>query len=218
MLNVFESCVHWNEALFSHYFLGPPAVRNEMDSAPFVPRSAVADPHYDWGGDESPRISWDRTVIYELHVKGFTARHPNVPEQLRGTYLGLSHPDVIRHFKSLGVTSIELMPVQQFIHDMHLCERGLRNYWGYNTIGFFAPHNEYSTSDDYSRPIEQFRLMIKRLHDAGLEVILDVVYGHTAEGNHLGPILSFKGIDNASYYRLDETMPYYYKDYTGNRQ
>src|SRR5262249_9431861 len=162
-----------------------------------VPRSVVADPFFDWGDDRSPRTPWDMTVIYEVHVKGFTANHPDVPEELRGTFLGLAHPAVVAYLKLLGVTAIELLPVQQFAHDMYLLERGLNNYWGYNTIGFFSPHDGYSTkTGGNSRQIDEFKLMVKTLHRAGLEVILDVVYGHTAEGNHCGPVLSFKGIDN----------------------
>jgi glycogen operon protein len=176
----------------------------------------VVDPHFEWDNDKPLRTPWDRTVIYEAHVRGFTMRRPDVPAELRGTYLGLAHPAVISYLKTLGVTAIELMPVHQFLHDMHLLERKLSNYWGYNTIGFFAPHNEYSTrGGDAGRQVQEFKLMVKALHQAGLEVILDVVYGHTAEGNHLGPLLSFKGIDNPAYYRLDDELPFYYKDYTG---
>jgi glycogen operon protein len=207
--------VRWDQAVFSHFLAGPPGLRNEIDSAPYVQRSIVTDSYFDWGADTPPGTPWDMTVIYELHVKGFTKRYPHIPEELRGTYLGLAHPAVIRHFKMLGVTAIELMPVQQFVHDMYLCEHDLSNYWGYNTIGFFAPHNEYVATSAFCSPVEEFKLMVQALHKAGLEVILDVVYGHTAEGNHLGPVLSFKGIDNPSYYRLDEGNPYYYKDYTG---
>src|SRR5262249_18848052 len=160
-------------------------LRNELDSAPYVPRSVVTDSDFAWAGDVPPRTPWELTVIYELHVKGFTKRCPQVPKELQGTFLALIDPAIIRHFKNLGVTAIELMPVQQFVHDMYLLERGLTNYWGYNTIGFFAPHNEYATNDTLEGPVEQFKSMVKGLHEAGLEVILDVVYGHTAEGNHL---------------------------------
>jgi isoamylase len=217
LLDPYAKCidgpVEWNEAVFTHYFTGAAGHRNDVDSAPYVPRSVVIDPHFDWGGERPLRTPWDKTVIYELHLKGFTMRHPDVPVPLRGTYLGLTHPAVISYFKTLGVTAIELMPVHQFVHDMYLLERGLKNYWGYNTIGFFAPHNEYSRHQ--GQQVQEFKLMVKCLHDAGLEVILDVVYGHTAEGNHLGPTLSLKGTDNTAYYRLDDENPYYYKDYTG---
>ena len=220
LLDPYAKCVlgeiHWDEAVFSHYFTGSQEFRNDFDSAPFVPRSIVIDPHFDWDNDQPLRIPWDMTVIYEAHVKGLTKLHPEIPPELRGTYLGMAHPAVIRHLKMLGVTAIELMPVQQFVNEMHLLERGLSNYWGYNTIGFFAPHNGYSTKpDDAGSHVHDFKLMVKALHQAGLEVILDVVYGHTAEGNHLGPVLSFKGIDNAAYYRLEGDNPFYYRDYTG---
>ena len=210
-----EGQVEWNEAVFSHHFMGPQGFRNDFDSAPYVPRSVVIDPDFDWDNDQPLGTPWDVTVIYEAHVKGLTINHPGIPDELRGTYLGIAHPAIISHLKTLGVTAIELMPVQQFVHDMHLLERGLSNYWGYSTIGFFAPHNEYSTTERGARQLHDFKLMVKTLHKAGLEVILDVVYGHTAEGNHLGPVLSFKGIDNAAYYRLDEDNPFFYKDYTG---
>jgi isoamylase len=220
LLDPYARCIHghveWDEAVFGHYFMGPQALRNDLDSAPYVPRSVVIDPLFDWGNDRPLRTPWDLTIIYEAHVKGFTMRHPELPARLRGTYLGMAHPAIISYFKKLGVTAIELMPVHQFLHDMYLLEQGLSNYWGYNTIGFFAPHNEYSTNPcDAGRQVREFKLMVKALHKAGLEVILDVVYGHTAEGNHLGPLLSFKGIDNSAYYRLDDAHPFYYKDYTG---
>jgi glycogen operon protein len=208
-----DGSVAWSESIFGHYFTSKNGCRNDFDSAPYMPRSVVINPHFDWGGDKPLRTPWDETVVYELHVKGFTMRHPDVPAELRGTYLGLAHPAVISYFKALGVTAIELMPVHQFVHDMHLLERGLKNYWGYNTIGFFAPHNEYCRHP--GRQVQEFKVMVKCLHEAGLEVILDVVYGHTAEGNHLGPTLSLKGIDNSAYYRLDDENPFFYKDYTG---
>jgi len=217
LLDPYAKCilgdVQWSEAVFAHYFTWPAGSRNVLDSAPYVPRSVVTDPAFDWGDDQPPRTPWDETVIYEVHVKGFTKQHPSVPPEFRGTYLGLADPAVIDHFKTLGVTAIELMPVHQFVHDMHLGERGLSNYWGYNTIGFFSPHNDYSLCANHQGG-QEFKLMVKMLHAAGLEVILDVVYGHTAEGNHLGPVLSFKGIDNPSYYRLGDN-PFYYRDYTG---
>ena len=219
LLDPYAKCiqgrVHWSEAVFGHYFSGPEDSCNDFDSARYVPRSIVTDSRFEWDDDRPLRTPWDKTVIYEIHVKGFTRNHPEVPEELRGTYLGLAHPAVIDYFKTLGVTALELMPVQQFVHDMYLLERGLTNYWGYNTIGFFAPHSEYSAcADDAGGQVEEFKLMVKALHEAGLEVILDVAYGHTAEGNHAGPILSFKGIDNAAYYRLEDN-PFFYRDYTG---
>jgi glycogen operon protein len=220
LLDPYAKCidgqVEWNEAVFSHHFMGPQDFRNDIDSAPYVPRSVVIDPAFDWEGDQPLRTPWELTVIYEGHVKGLTIRHPDVPPDLRGTYLGIAHPSLINHFTTLGVTAIELMPVQQFVHDMHLIERGLNNYWGYSTIGFFAPHNLYCTNrHELGRQVRDFKLMVKALHKAGLEIILDVVYGHTAEGNHLGPVLSFKGLDNTAYYRLEEENPFYYRDYTG---
>jgi isoamylase len=220
LLDPYAKCIQgqieWDEAVFPHYFVGPQGSCNELDSAPYVPRSVVTDSRFDWDNDHPLCTSWDMTVIYEAHVKGLTMRHPDVPAELRGTYLGIAHPAIISYFKILGVTAVELMPVQQFVHDMYLLERGLRNYWGYNTIGFFAPHNEYFASTRHAdKQVEEFKFMVKALHEADLEVILDVAYGHTAEGNHLGPILSFKGIDNPAYYRLSDDNPFYYKDYTG---
>jgi glycogen operon protein len=220
LLDPYAKCiqgqVQWHEAVFAHHFSGLQHSRNDLDSARHVPRSVVIDPHFEWGNDEPLRTPWDRTVIYEVHVKGFTQKHPEVPAELRGTYLGMAHPAVIHHLQTLGVTAVELMPVQQFVHDMYLLERGLRNYWGYNTIGFFAAHNEYAMHNrSGGRQVQDFKRMVKALHKAGLEVILDVVYGHTAEGNHLGPILSFKGLDNPAYYRLVEDNRFYYRDYTG---
>src|SRR5690606_12852274 len=173
------------------------------------------NPYFDWGDDRPPRTPYHETVIYEAHVKGLTARHPEIPPEMRGTYAGLAHPVIIDHLLSIGVTAVELMPVHQFVHDDALTSRGLRNYWGYNTIGFFAPHNEYASSGRRGEQVLEFKAMVKALHQAGIEVILDVVYNHTAEGNHLGPTLSFRGIDNASYYRLAEDDARYYTDTTG---
>ncbi|MBO3664078.1 glycogen debranching protein GlgX [Microbacterium stercoris] len=206
--------IDWAPALFDHDFEDP-TVRNEDDSAAHTLRSVVINPYFDWRGDRRPRTSYSGTLIYEAHVKGLTQLHPDVPEEQRGTYAGVAHPSVVAHLKRLGVTAIELMPVHQFVHDSTLLEKGLRNYWGYNTIGFFAPHGEYSSSGDRGEQVQEFKAMVRALHAAGIEVILDVVYNHTAEGNHLGPTLSFKGIDNASYYRLVEDDPQYYTDYTG---
>ncbi|HEY3651523.1 MAG TPA: glycogen debranching protein GlgX, partial [Streptosporangiaceae bacterium] len=180
-----------------------------------VPRSVVVNPYFDWNLDRPPRTPYYETVIYEAHVRGLTREHPVIPDEQRGTYLGLAHPAVISHLKGLGVTAVELMPVHQFVNDSHLKEKGLGNYWGYNTIGFFAPHNAYSASGHRGQQVQEFKTMVRALHQAGIEVILDVVYNHTAEGNHLGPTLSFRGIDNAGYYRLADDDRRYYMDTTG---
>jgi isoamylase len=213
----FEGDVTWNPAVFPYVF-GEEGEggndRNDEDSSPYVPRSIVIDPGFDWGDDRRPKTPWHRTVIYELHVKGFTARHPDVPPECRGTYAALTHPKVIGHLNRLGVTAVELMPVHQFVHDDFLLKRNLRNYWGYNSIGFLAPHGDYSCGGERGAQVTEFKHMVKALHAAGIEVILDVVYNHTAEGNHMGPVLSMKGIDNLAYYRVTED-PRYYKDYTG---
>ena len=188
---------------------------DESDSAPSTPRSVITDPEFDWSGDVPPRIPLAESVIYETHVKGVTELHPDVPEEIRGTYAGLGHPAAIKHFTDLGVTAVELLPVHQFVQDSHLEEKGLRNYWGYNSIGFFAPHGEYSAAGDGGGQVAEFKAMVKAMHAARLEVILDVVYNHTAEGNHMGPTLSFKGIDNGAYYRLVEGSRSSYFDTTG---
>ena len=205
--------VDWDQACFGYNF-GDEHSRNDDDSAPHVPKSVVHNPFFDWGNDRPRAKPLHETIIYELHVKGFTARHPDIPPALRGTYAGLAHPAAIDHLVNLGITAVELLPVHQFVHDAHLLERGLRNYWGYNSIGFFAPHNGYAASDDGDQ-VQEFKTMVRALHEAGLEVILDVVYNHTAEGNHLGPVLSFKGIDNHLYYRLVPDDPFHYYDTTG---
>jgi isoamylase len=204
----------WDQSLFSYNFGDPDSVNND-DSAGHVMLSVVVNPFFDWAGDRHPRTSYADSVIYEAHVKGLTQLHPDVPEEQRGTYAGLAHPAVIDHLLKLGITAIELMPVHQFVQDSTLVEKGLRNYWGYNTIGFFAPHNEYGAAGDTGQQVPEFKSMVRAMHAAGIEVILDVVYNHTAEGNHLGPTLSFKGIDNGAYYRLVEDDPQYYMDYTG---
>jgi len=209
-----EGHVTWDAACYS-YNLGDDDSINEADSAPFVFRSIVQHPHFDWGGDRRPDTPLHESVIYEAHVKGMTKCHPDVPEEIRGTYAGLAHPAIVAHLTSLGVTAVELMPVHQFVHDHRLVEQGLRNYWGYNTIGFFAPHNEYAASGNRGDQVNEFKFMVRTLHEAGIEVILDVVYNHTAEGNHLGPTLCFKGIDNRAYYRLVGKTPEYYYDTTG---
>jgi isoamylase len=209
-----EGEVTWNPAVFGHRRDRPDSP-DTVDSAPFVPRSVIVDPDFDWRGDHPPRRPVNDTAIYEVHVKGFTARHPHVPDRLRGTYAGLAHPAMIEHLQRLGVTAVELMPVHQFVHDGHLLERGLRNYWGYNSIGFFAPHNEYSSAGSRGGQVDEFKTMVRTLHEAGIEVILDVVYNHTGEGNHDGPTLSLRGFDNPSYYRLVDGDRRYYMDYTG---
>jgi isoamylase len=209
-----EGEVKWDEAVFPYRFVdpaNPDRPPNDADSAPFLPKSVVVNPYFDWGKDHLLGRPRHETVIYKVHVKGFTMRHPDVPPELRGTYAGLAHPAAIRHFKRLGVTAVELLPVHQLIHDRHLVERGLRNYWGYNSIAYLAPHNGYASG----QPVQEFKQMVKILHQEGIEVILDVVYNHTAEGNHLGPMLSLKGIDNAAYYRLMPDDRRYYMDYTG---
>jgi len=188
---------------------------NQEDSAPFVPRSVVVEPSFDWGADRPLRWPLHRSVIYEVHVKGFSQRMPDVPGNLRGTYAGLAHRAAIDYLLRLGVTAVELLPIHQFVHDAFLIDRGLRNYWGYNSIGFFAPHNEYSSAGDAGQQVQEFKAMVKALHAAGIEVLLDVVYNHTAERNHLGPLLSLKGFDNRAYYRTMENDRRYYRDYTG---
>jgi isoamylase len=208
-----EGQVLWDPACFAYDF-DQPNRRNDADSAPYVPQSIVHNPFFDWGYDHRPVIPMHETVIYELHVKGFTRRHPHVPVEQRGTYAGLTHPVVLDHLLSMGITTVELQPVHQFVHDHHLVQRGLRNYWGYNSIGYFAPHNEYAATNRIGGQVEEFKQMVRVLHEAGIEVILDVVYNHTGEGNHLGPMLAFKGIDNLAYYRVTDD-PLYYMDYTG---
>jgi len=184
---------------------------DRRDNAPGMPKCMVIDPAFTWGDDRSPRIAWHDTVIYELHVRGFTMQHPDIPPQLRGTYAGLATAPAIEHLKRLGVTTVELMPVHTYLDDHRLVKQGLRNYWGYNSFGFFAPDARYSATG----LVSEFKTMVKTLHSAGIEVILDVVYNHTAEGDHLGPTLSFRGVDNASYYRLKADNPRHYVDYTG---
>ncbi|MEU3651114.1 glycogen debranching protein GlgX [Lentzea sp. NPDC034063] len=202
----------WDEALYGYKF-GSPDERNDDDSAPHVSKSVVVNPFFDWTNDRLPRTPYNESVIYEAHVRGLTIDHPEIPPRLRGTYAGLAHPVMIDHLIKLGVTAVELMPVHQFISDHTLAERRLSNYWGYNTIGFFAPHDGYSALP--LNQVQEFKGMVRALHQAGIEVILDVVYNHTAEGNHLGPTLSMRGIDNESYYRLVEDDPQFYTDYTG---
>ncbi|MGW8195690.1 MAG: glycogen debranching protein GlgX [Desulforhopalus sp.] len=210
----FTGRIQWDEAVFPYPFDAGPDNRSDSDSSPFIPRCVVHQPYFDWDGDNLLRIPWSETIIYETHVKGLTMTHPGVPPELRGTYAGLAHSAIIEYLSELGVTAIELMPIHQFIHDKHLIDRGLRNYWGYNSIGYFAPHDEYVSGIFAGGADAEFKQMVKKLHRAGIEVILDVVFNHTAEGNHLGPMFSFKGIDNAYYYRLTDDLRYY-MDYTG---
>jgi isoamylase len=205
----------WHESMYPYHFDNPDGSKNDLDSAPHMPKSVVVEQAFDWGNDHPPKTPWHKTIVYETHVKGFTKRHPKLPENIRGTYAGLAHPEAIDYLKKLGVTAVELLPVHQFVQDALLLERGLRNYWGYNSIGYLAPHNEYSSSGTAGEQVQEFKSAVKALHEAGIEVILDVVYNHTAEGNHLGPVLSFKGIDNAAYYRLMGDNRRYYMDYTG---
>lgn len=203
-----------SESLYSYTFADP-SVRNEEDSAAATMRSVVTTPYFDWGHDRPPAHEYHDTIIYEAHVKGLTQLHPEVPENLRGTYAGVAQPVVVDHLKELGVTAIELMPVHQFVNDTHLQEKGLSNYWGYNTIGFFAPQNTYAAYGTDGQQVAEFKTMVKALHEADIEVILDVVYNHTSEGNHMGPTLSFKGLDNAAYYRLVDGDEEHYFDTTG---
>ncbi|HEX7127969.1 MAG TPA: glycogen debranching protein GlgX [Thermodesulfobacteriota bacterium] len=211
-----DGTIRWSDAMFG-YTIGHPdgdLHRDERDNAADVPKCVVVDPAFTWGDDRPPRIPWNETIIYEAHVKGLTMRHPGVPDELRGTYAGLASPAVVDYLVRLGVTAVELMPIHHSVPDKHLVDRGLTNYWGYNSIGFFAPDIRYASEYRAGMQVSEFKAMVKTLHQAGLEVILDVVYNHTAEGNHLGPTLCFRGIDNAAYYRL---MPdrRYYADYTG---
>jgi len=212
-----EGNIDGDESLFSYWFKSPDdnSAMNDLDSAAHTMKSAVINPYFDWGNDQHPYISYHDSVIYEAHVRGMTNLNMDVPPDIRGTYAGLAYPSVIEYLKKLGITAIELMPIHQFVNDSFLQEKGLSNYWGYNTIGFFAPHNAYSSSGERGEQVNEFKSMVKAYHRAGMEVILDVVYNHTAEGNHMGPTLSFKGIDNASYYRLVEGDRQHYFDTTG---
>ncbi|AIY01677.1 glycogen debranching enzyme [Arthrobacter sp. PAMC 25486] len=214
-----DGTVDWGQEVFG-YQLGEPLVRNDADSAAHTYKSVVVDDLFDWRNtdgtmDKKLDIPYHESLIYEAHVKGLTKLHPDVPEELRGTYAAVAHPSVVAHLKKLGATAVELMPVHQFVQDERLLGMGLRNYWGYNTIGFFAPHNEYASTSEPGDHVREFKAMVKELHRNGLEVILDVVYNHTAEGSNLGPTLSFRGIDNDAYYRLQEENKELYLDYTG---
>ncbi|MEU8223509.1 glycogen debranching protein GlgX [Kribbella sp. NPDC048915] len=206
--------VDGEESLFSYRF-GTPDELNTMDNREHTMQSVVTNPFFDWGNDRPPNHAYHETVIYEAHVKGLTKTHPALPENIRGTYAGLGHPAIVEHLKELGISAIELMPVHQFAQDGHLQDLGLSNYWGYNTIGFFAPHNAYASTGTRGQQVTEFKAMVKALHEADIEVILDVVYNHTAEGNEFGPTLSFKGIDNAAYYRLVDSDKKHYYDTTG---
>lgn len=212
-----EGNIDGDESLYSYWFKSPEDVTsmNTLDSAPHTMKSAVVNPYFDWGNDQHPNISYHDSVIYEAHVRGMTNLNLDVPPDIRGTYAGLVYPSVIEYLRKLGVTAIELMPIHQFVNDSFLQEKGLSNYWGYNTIGFFAPHNAYSSSGQRGEQVNEFKSMVKAYHRAGMEVILDVVYNHTAEGNNLGPTLSFKGIDNGAYYRLVDNDRRHYFDTTG---
>ncbi len=205
--------LRWSDAHFAYRVGGAKAdlVPDRRDSARYTPKGVVVDTAFTWGRDRSPGIPWDRTIIYETHVRGFTMRHPDVPPAWRGTFTALGQPEIVRYLKDLGITAVELLPVHSFAHDKFLLDKGLRNYWGYNTLNFFALHSEYV----HNHPLDDFKTMVARLHEAGIEVILDVVYNHTCEGNELGPTLSFKGIDNKSYYHLQADNPRYYVNDTG---
>jgi isoamylase len=209
-----EGEITWGQAPYGYRLGGDDLTVDTTDSASHMPLGLVTDPAFEWGNDRPPHRPWHETVIYETHVKGLTARHPEVPAPLRGTYAGVAHPAVVEHLLALGVTAVELMPVHQFVHDHRLGDMGLRNYWGYNSVAFLAPHNGYASRRGH-RVVNEFKAMVRALHTAGMEVILDVVYNHTAEGNHLGPTLSMRGLDNRSYYRLVETRPRFYNDTTG---
>ena len=208
--------IQWNDALYG-YAIGSEEQdlkADDRDSAPFAPKSVVVEPWFDWDGDRRLSIPWEDTVIYELHTKGMTKLHPELPEEIRGTYAGLVHPAVLTHIKKLGVTAVELMPVHHFVSERHLADRKLTNYWGYNSIAYFAPDVRYSSGGSLGQQVSEFKSMVKEFHREGIEVILDVVYNHTGEGNQLGPTLAFRGIDNVTYYRLGEDQRYYV-DYTG---
>jgi len=206
----------WHDSLFGFRIgSGDDTTFDDRDTAPYAPLAAVVDSAFTWGDDRRPRTPWHETLIYELHVKGFTQLHPLVPESLRGTYLGLASEPAVKHLVSLGVTAVELMPVHHHTDEWHLAQKGLSNYWGYNTLSYFAPDIRFATPSTPVEAVREFKMMVRALHAAGLEVILDVVYNHTAEGNHFGPTLSLRGVDNSSYYRLLPNNPRYYQDFTG---
>ncbi len=207
--------VRWDDSLFGYKIGGDDLTFDDRDSAAFAPLAAVVDTAFTWGDDRPPRTPWHKTLIYEMHVKGFTERHPAVPDSLRGSYAGLATEEVVKYLKDLNVTAVELLPVHQNLNDRHLVEKGLANYWGYNTLGFFAPQSSYDAPGHSLGAVHQFKMMVRSMHAAGIEVILDVVYNHTAEGSQLGPTLSWRGIDNASYYRLSPEDARYHMDFTG---
>ncbi len=207
--------IEWDESVFPYRFDDPGGPPDTRDSAPCVPKAVVTQPYFDWSGDRRLNIPENELIIYETHVKGITVQHPEIPEEEKGTYAGLANPVMIDYLQKLGINAVELMPIHHFIHDKHLIDKGLKNYWGYNSIGFFAPYSEYASDQRPGMQVAEFKTMVKALHQAGIEVILDVVYNHTGEGNHLGPMLSLKGIDNASYYRVLTEDKRYYMDYTG---
>ncbi|MCC2032360.1 glycogen debranching protein GlgX [Microbacterium allomyrinae] len=209
-----EGDIAWGQAVYGYTF-GDPDSRNDLDSAAAMLKGVVVNPYFDWAGDRRPGTPYSETLVYEAHVRGLTMRHPAIPDEMRGTYSALAHPAIIDHLLKLGVTAIELMPVHQFVDDAILQEKGLSNYWGYNTISYFAPHNAYAATGHRGQQVQEFKGMVRAMHAAGIEVILDVVYNHTAEGNHLGPTLSMRGIDNAAYYKLEEDDKRFYTDYTG---
>ena len=215
--NAVSGTIRWSDALYG-YRVGHPDQDlsfDDRDSAGDLPKCVVVDPAFSWGDDRSPGTPWNRTIIYECHVKGLTRLHPAIPEDIRGTYRALAYDPVVDHLQSLGVTAIELMPIHQFVDDRRLVDRGLSNYWGYNSLAYFAPEVRYSSTGALGEQVDEFKSMVKTLHRAGIEVILDVVYNHTGEGNHLGPTLSLRGVDNASYYRLDPDDRRFYMDFTG---
>jgi isoamylase len=209
-----DGTIEWDESLYGYYFQEPDK-RNDDDSAQQLPKCVVINPFFDWGVDRPPKRAYADSVIYETHVKGMTETHPELPDSVRGTYAGIAHPVIVEHLTQLGVTAVELMPVHHFVNDSFLVDKGLENYWGYNTIGFFAPDAKYTSSTSPGGQVQEFKAMVRALHEAGIEVILDVVYNHTAEGNHMGPTLAFRGIDNQAYYRLVEDDKQFYMDYTG---
>jgi glycogen operon protein len=212
-----EGNVSWGEEVFGYPWESEEKDLdlNDSDDAALIPKSVVVDESFDWEGDKPLQTPWHETVIYETHVKGYTATHPGIEPDLRGTYAGMAQPAAVEHLQLLGVTAVELLPVHHFLHPQHLVDQGLRNYWGYDSIGYFAPHSEYSASGSSGQQVREFKELVKTMHEAGIEVILDVVYNHTGEGNHLGPTLSFRGIDNAAYYRLVEEDRRYYFDFSG---
>jgi len=213
-----EGAVEWEPAVMPYVVTGKEEADltpSDEDNARLVPRSIVTSPFFDWGHDRPPRTPWDRTIVYETHVRGYTRSHAGIDPESRGTYAGLADPVGISHLTDLGITAVELLPVHQFVHDGFLHERGLRNYWGYNSIAYLAPHNEYASTGQRGEQVTEFKRMVKALHEAGIEVILDVVYNHTGEGNHLGPSLSLRGLDNFAYYRTSEDDKRFYVDYTG---